>query len=76
LVVSGPVQVEKTSWAPNNQYFTATDVNTGNQIKIYANSNPAKPYSGLAPVFGVLPKLTAMAKTSGKAIADWLGSIF
>lgn len=74
LVVSSPVQVEKTSWAPNNQYFMATDVNTGQQVKIYANQNPAAPYSGLSNIiFGQTNKLVDIAKTSGKAIAKWLG---
>jgi hypothetical protein len=73
VVVSGPVQVEKTSWAPNNQYFYATDVNTGKQIKIYANKNPAAPYSGLAPGLGIAGAMLGPLKTSTNAIKKWLG---
>jgi hypothetical protein len=81
LVVSGPVQVEKTSWAPNNQYFLATDVNTGQQVKIYANQDPAKPYSGLVnllnPGAGTVIKTVNAIKSGATKVSNtikkWLG---
>jgi hypothetical protein len=37
FVVTSDVQVEKRSWAPNNQYVNAIDLQTGQTTKIYAN---------------------------------------
>jgi hypothetical protein len=89
LVVSSSPQVEKTDWAPNNQYFTAVDVKTGNTVKIYANQDPAAPYSGLTKIVagvagtvlgGALGAVTGATGTvvkglenAGEKVLSWLG---
>jgi hypothetical protein len=49
-VVTSDVQVEKRSWAPNNEYVTAINMETGATEKIYANSTMGQT-SGHNPLY-------------------------